>query len=48
MELKKMEPQYIKNLGNWKPDTQYECYWDNMPIKTTKLMAGASEKHKAH
>ena len=21
-ELKKMEPQYINNLGNWKPDTQ--------------------------
>ena len=22
MELKQVEPQYIKNLGNWKPDTQ--------------------------
>ena len=20
MELKKMEPQYIKNIGSWKPD----------------------------
>ena len=26
MERKQMEPQYIKNIGNWKPDTQYECY----------------------
>ena len=24
MELKKMEPQYINNIGDWKPDTQYE------------------------
>ena len=22
MELNKMEPQYIKNIANWKPDTQ--------------------------
>ena len=24
MEIKKMEPQYIKNIGHWKPDTQDE------------------------
>ena len=24
MELKKMQPQYINNIGNWKPDTEYE------------------------
>ena len=23
IELRKMEPQYIKNIGNYKPDTQY-------------------------
>ena len=22
MELKKIEPQYINNIGNWKTDTQ--------------------------
>ena len=21
MKVKKMEPQYIKDIGNWKPDT---------------------------
>ena len=43
-----MEPQYIKNVGNWKSDTQYECYLDNMPTKTTKVMSGASENHNVH
>ena len=38
MELKKIEPRHIKNIGNWKPDTQDECNLDNMPIKTMKLM----------
>ena len=47
-EVKKMEPQYIKNIGNCKLDTQYECYSDNMPIKITKVMTGASENHKFH
>ena len=23
MECKKREPQYINNLGDWKPDTQH-------------------------
>ena len=44
-KLKKMKPQYIKNIGNWKPDTKYECYLDNIPIKIMELMTGASEKH---
>ena len=48
MELKKMEPHYIKNLGNWKPDTQYECYLAKMTIKIIKIMAGASENHKVY
>ena len=43
-----MEPQYIKNIGNWKPDTPDECYSDKIPIKTTKVMAGASENYKVH
>ena len=43
-----MKPRYIKNLGNWKSYTQYECYLDKMPIKTTKVMAGAYENHKFH
>ena len=46
MELKKMEPQYINNICNWKPDTQYKCYLYNMPIKNMKVMEGASENHK--
>ena len=24
VELKQMEPHHIKNIGNWKPDTQSE------------------------
>ena len=48
MELKQMEPQYIKNVGNWKPDTQDECYSDKMHIKIMKVMKGASENHKVH
>ena len=43
IELKKMEPQYIKNLGNGKPDTQDECYSAKIPIKIIQVMAGASE-----
>ena len=34
MELKQMEPQYIKNLGNWKPETQDDCYSANIPIRS--------------
>ena len=36
-----MEPQYIKNMGNGKSDTQDECYSDSMPIKIIKVMEGA-------
>ena len=42
MELKQMEHQYIKNLGNWKPDTQDEFYQDNIHIKIMKATEGAS------
>ena len=48
MELKQMEPQYIKNLGNWKPDNQDELYLSNMPINIMKVMLGDSEIHKVH
>ena len=43
-----MEPHYIKNLGNWKPDTQDERYLAHTPIKIMKVMAGASKNHKVH
>ena len=43
-----MEPQYIKNIGNWKPDTQGEFYLANMPIKIMEVMPGTSENHKVH
>ena len=33
MELKQVEPQYIKNIGNWKPETQDGYYSSNRPIK---------------
>ena len=46
MELKHMEHQYIKNLGNWKQETQYESYLDNTPINIMKVMEGASENQK--
>ena len=46
MELKQMEPHYIKNIGNWKPETQDELYLAKMPIKMMKVMVGASENHK--
>ena len=26
VEINKVEPQYINNLGRWKPDTQDEFY----------------------
>ena len=48
MELTQMEPQYIKNLGNWKPYTQYEFYSAKTPIKIMKVMERASEKYKVH
>ena len=48
MKLKPMEPQYIKNLGNWKPETKGELYLDKMPINIMKVMARASENHKVH
>ena len=48
IEIKQMELQYIKNLGNWKPDTQDECYLDKIPIKNKKVTTGASENHKFH
>ena len=48
MELKQMEPQYIKNLGIWKPDTHDECYPYKMPIMIMKVMVGSSENHKVH
>ena len=48
MELKQMEPQYIKNVGNWKPDTQDECYSDKMHINIMKVMSGASRNYKVH
>ena len=48
MELNQMEPQYIKNLGNWKSDTQDELYLDNMSINIMKEMTGSSENHKVH
>ena len=43
-----MEPQYIKNHGNWKSYTQDECYWDKTTIKITKVMEGDHENHKVH
>ena len=43
-----MEPHYIKNIGNWKPDTQYELYLAKMSIKIMKLMEGASENHRVY
>ena len=46
LELKKVEPQYIKNIGNWKPYTQYECYLYNMPINILNIMTGSSENLK--
>ena len=48
MELKRMEPQYIKNLDNWKSYTQDELYFTKMPINIIKIMTGASENHKVH
>ena len=48
MELKQIEPYYINNIGNWKLDTQYECYSDNRPINVMKVMAGASENNIVH
>ena len=47
MELKQMIPQYIKDIGNWKPDTQDECYSANMPTKIMKVMKRAYEKTKS-
>ena len=43
-----IELKQIKNLGNWKPETQDKFYWDNIPIKIMKVMIGASENHRVH
>ena len=48
MELNIMEPRHIMHVGNWKTDTQYECYSTNIPINIMKLMVGSSENHKVH
>ena len=48
MELKQMEPQYIKNIGNWKSYTQDAFYLYKMPINIMKVMLGASENHKVY
>ena len=45
MEIKEMEPQYIKSLGNWKTDTQYECYLAKMPIKTVNSRVPKTVRH---
>ena len=47
-ELQKMEPRYINNICNWKPDTQHELYLDNMPINIMKVTVGDSENHQVH
>ena len=48
MKLHKIEPHYIKNIGNCKPDTQYELYSAKMPIIIMKILAGASKNYKFH
>ena len=48
MELSKVEPRYINNPGNWKANTQYEGYLDDIPFNIMKVMPGASENHKSH
>ena len=48
IELKQMGPQYIKNIGNWKSDTQDEFYWDNITIKIKKVMTASSENPKIY
>ena len=48
MELSKVEPRYINNPGNWKSNTQYEGYLDDIPFNIMKVMPGASENHKSH
>ena len=42
MEPNLVEPKYIKNIGDWKPDNQDECYSAQMPINIMKVMAGDS------
>ena len=48
IKLNQMEPQYINNLGNWKPHIQHECYLANIPNKIMKVMAGTSENNIVH
>ena len=48
MEIKKVEYQYINNIGNCKPDTQYDFYSSKMPINIMMVIAGASENYKVH
>ena len=38
MEINKIEPRYINNIANWKPDTQDQCYLETMHIKIMKVM----------
>ena len=48
MKPKQMETQYIKNLGNWKSDTQYQFYSSKMSINIMEVMPEASENYKVH
>ena len=48
MEIKQVETQYIKNIGNCKLDTQDEWYQANLSINIMKVMSGASENYKLH
>jgi hypothetical protein len=43
-ELDELDSHYIKNLGNWNPDTQESVYSAKMPMKALRVMAGHSEK----
>ena len=47
-KFKKMEPIYINNFGNCKPDTQYECYSAKTTIDIIKVMAVAPQNHKVY
>ena len=48
IKLKQAEPQYINNLGNWKPNNKNEYYLAKIPIKIIKLIVSASENQKLH
>jgi len=48
LEMEEVDPQWIKVLGNWHPDTQQDAYSAKMPLRAMQVIAGFSEHRGSH